>query len=412
MTNETAAPTHPSEFSAIPRNVPDHVPENLVYDFEHYADPAYADDPFAAFDTVARNAPPIFWSPLLGGFWVVTGFDDVTEVYRNNKLFSSAKIGVPEAVMPYKLMPLQNDPPDHLPLRLMLQPALSREKMEAWNPRIREISRDLFASFAARGECEFMSEFATYLPNRIFMALMGLPEDRFDELMSWERDLLHGETPEARYAGMRGIEDFVADHFLSRRSAPRKDDLTDVVVHGEMSGRKLNDDELKSVGFTLYIAGLDTVQSMLGWAFRHVAIHQDDQRAMRQDDTARLRGLEEILRLHGIVASGRTVFNDCEFRGVAMKQGDRILCTAAFGNRDPGRVPRGANSDITQRLNPHITFGAGPHQCLGMHLARNELDIVLQEAFAALGQFRLAAPPKAHAGGVFTITELQLRWDA
>jgi cytochrome P450 len=412
MTTEVAVPAHPSQFADIPRNVPDHVPAELVYEFEHYANPVYAINPFAQFDKVAQEAPPIFWSPLLGGFWVMTRFADVTEVYRNNTLFSSAQIGVPAAVMPYKLRPLQSDPPEHRPFRQLLEPALTRDKMEAWNPRIRQISRELFAAFAARGECEFIGDFAQYLPNRVFMALLGLPEERFEELMNWERALLHGTSPEERMAGMTAIEQFVADHFLARRGQPRQDDLTDVVAHGEINGRPLSDDELKSMGFMLYIAGLDTVQAMLGWAFRHLAIQQHDQRAMRQDDQARLRGIEEIFRLHGIVSSGRTVFKDCEFHGVQMKQGDRILCSAAFGNRDPERIARGGSSDISQKLNPHLTFGAGPHLCLGMHLARNELDIVFQEAFSALGQFSLAAPPKVHAGGVFGITELRLRWDS
>jgi len=406
-----AAQAHPSQFEDLPRVVPEHVPHGLVYEFEHYANPAYAQDPFRVFDEVAREAPPIFWSPLLGGFWVVTRFADVTEVYRNNTMFSSAQIGVPAAVMPYKLRPLQSDPPEHRPFRQLLEPALTREKMEAWNPRIREISRELFAGFAAAGRCEFISEFAQYLPNKVFMALLGLPEEGFDTFIAWERALLHGATPAERMAGMTAIEEFVADHFLARRLQPSRDDLTEVVARGELNGRRLSDDELKSVGFLLYIAGLDTVQAMLGWAFRHLATHQGNQRAMRADDGARLRGIEEILRLHGIVASGRTVIDDCEFHGVAMRRGDRVLCSAAFGNRDPNRIARGGESDISVKLNPHLTFGAGPHLCLGMHLARNELDIVIQEAFAALPQFRLAGPPKMHAGGVFGITELHLRWD-
>ncbi|WP_242129605.1 cytochrome P450 [Sphingobium sp. Sx8-8] len=411
MRKDAETLSHPSQFGTMERHVPDHVPADLVFDFEHYSDPTYALDPFGAFDRVARDAPPIFWSPLLGGFWVVTRFQDVFEVYRDNRLFSSAQIGVPAAVMPYKLRPLQSDPPEHKSFRRLLEPAFTRQQMQKWNPRIREISRELFATFRARGECEFIAEFARFLPNRVFMALLGLPEENFETFMRWERALLHGESAQDRMWGMHAIEDFVADHFLSRRGAARTDDLTDFVVHGELDGRLLDEEELKSVGFMLYIAGLDTVQAMLGWAFRHLAIRQDDQRAMRGSDEARARGMEEILRMHGIVASARTVFDDCEFCGVAMKKGDRILCSAAFGNRDPGRNLRGGDSDISVKLNPHMTFGAGPHLCLGMHLARNELDIVFQEAFSALPQFRLAKPARMHAGGVFGVTELQLRWD-
>jgi cytochrome P450 len=405
MATQAETPAHPSEFGDLPRHVPDHVPPGLVFDFEHYADPAYAVDPFAAFDRVAQAAPPIFWSPLLGGFWVVTRFDDVMEVYRDNRHFSSAHIGVPAAVMPYKLRPLQSDPPEHKSFRRMLEPAFTRQRMQIWNPRIRAIARDLFDGFRDKGQCDFIADFAQYLPNRVFMALLGLPEERFETFMRWERALLHGTTPQERAEGMHAIENFVGEHFLSRRSQPRRDDLTDVVAHGELDGRLLHDEELKSVGFMLYIAGLDTVQAMLGWAFRHLALHQDDQRAMRADDGARARGMEEILRLHGIVASGRTLFEDYDFRGVTMRKGDRVLCSAAFGNREKRQ-----DSDIAVKLNPHMTFGAGPHVCLGMHLARNELDIVFQEAFAALPQFRLAGPASMHAGGVFGITELPLCW--
>ena len=410
VTDDVDKPSHPAQFSELTWHVPAHVPEELVFEFEHYNDPAYAEDPFRVFDRVSNAAPPIFWSPLLGGFWVVTRFEDVFEVYRNNRLFSSAHIGVPASVMPYKLRPLQSDPPDHAPLRRMLAPAFTRPRMQEWNPRIRAISRELLRAFRDRGECEFISEFARYLPNRVFMALLGLPEERFETFMRWERALLHGTTPEERTEGMHAIEEFVAEHFLSRRNAPRRDDLTDVLVHGRIDGRQLDEDELKSVGFLLYIAGLDTVQAMTGWAFRHLAIHQQDQRAMRSSDEARLRGMEEILRLHGIVSSGRTLFTDCEFRGITMKKGDRVLVSAAFGNRDKRRLHRGGRSDISIERNVHMTFGMGPHTCIGKHLARNELDIAFQEAFAALPQFRLAAPAKVHAGGVFGVSELRLTW--
>lgn len=272
------------------RVVPDHVPSELVVEFEHYDDPAYADDPFAVFDRVAARAPPVFWSPLLGGFWVVTRYDDVFEVYRNNRLFSSAQIGVPAAVMPYKLRPLQSDPPEHKSYRRLLEPLFARGAMEALKPRISRISRELLDGFKHRGACEFIGEFARFLPNRVFMALLGLPEERFETLMAWERALLHGETPEVRFHGMRSIENFVAVHFVERRGAPRRDDLTDRIVHGELDGRPLTDDELKSVGFLIYIAGLDTVQAMMGWAYRHLALNQEDQWTMRASEGAGLGG--------------------------------------------------------------------------------------------------------------------------
>jgi cytochrome P450 len=312
--------------------------------------------------------------------------------------------------MPYALKPLQSDPPDHAKFRRILDPAFTKQKMEAWNPKIHEIARDLISAFKDKGHCEFISEFAQYLPNRIFMAMAGLPDDRFDEFMEWEKALLHGADPAARLWGMQSIENFVADHFLGRRGQPRRDDLTDVIAHAEIDGQRLSDEDIKSVGFLIYIAGLDTVQAMTGFAFLHLATHPGDQMAMRESDQARARGLEEILRLHGIVASGRTAVEDMEFKGVQMKAGDRILTFAGFGNRDPIKFSRGATPDVAAKLNPHLTFGAGPHLCLGMHLARNELNISMDEMFKALPPFSLQQPAVTRAGGVCGVDELHLTW--
>src|SRR5690606_10115592 len=106
-------------------HIPEHVPKDLVFPFEHHDFLASTGDPFTELDKVASAAPPIFFSPKLGGFWVVTRFSEVFEVYRNNKLFSSRHIGVPPSIVPYELIPLQADPPVHGPYRRLLEPAFT-----------------------------------------------------------------------------------------------------------------------------------------------------------------------------------------------------------------------------------------------------------------------------------------------
>lgn len=387
--------------------VPAHVPPEMVFSYNPYTDPMFEQDPFAAMANVKRAAPEIFFSPELEGFWCVTTYEDIREVMRNAEIFSSAIAGIPNKKRPVTLKPLQLDPPEHNIYRKLLAPLFTPQAMAAWEPRIRELARDLIAAFAKRGGCEFIEEFAAKLPNLVFAMLMGLPSDQLDTLLTWEKAMVRGSTQAEMDEAGRNVLNYITEHFAQRKSMPRQDDITSYLID-----QGLSDADLQSVGFLLYIAGLDTVQSMLGFIFLQLGRDMDFQSMLRASSEHHQTAIEEMLRLNSIVNPNRTLAADYEFRGVKMLKGDRIMCSGAFANVDPATFEGGAAPDPAREFNPHLTFGAGPHRCLGSHLARREIAIAIEEMNAALPTFKVDKdkPFSAGGGSVFYIGELHLKW--
>jgi cytochrome P450 len=198
MSQSTAASASDTRYGHVPSHVPSHVPAHLVHDFEHYEDPLFRSDPFAVVERTRSQTPDVFFSPRLGGFWVVASYELVREVYRNNELFSSRYIGVPAAEFPYVLMPLQLDPPAHMRYRNILNPMFAPRMVDQWEDGIRDICRSLINGFHHQRGCEFVDAFASKLPNRVFVSLMGLSEDELPTFLAWEHDLLHGTVGSGR----------------------------------------------------------------------------------------------------------------------------------------------------------------------------------------------------------------------
>lgn len=400
-----AAVDHGSKPSA---RAPAHVDPALIYDYDPYTDPRFKVDPFGTVEEIRQEVGKIFYSTRLGGFWVVTSYDDVREIMRNHELYSrSTSVGIPDKKRPVVLKPLQLDPPDHTYYRKLLNPIFSPAAVAVWEPNVRELTRSLIAAFAPKGKCEFISEFAAQLPNQVFATIMGFPIEQLDELLKWEKSMVHGKTQEEMDEAGAKVASYVREHFARRRKEPERSDITSYLL-----GTGLSDDDLQSIGFLLYIAGLDTVQSMLGFTFLHLAERLEFQARLREAPETLPVALEEILRVHSIVNNNRTVTRDHVFGGVEMKAGEKVLCSGAFGNIDPDVFEGGRQADPNREFNPHLTFGAGVHRCLGSHLARRELAIAIEEMNAALPTYRLAKDrrPLLSGGSVFTVLHMDLEW--
>lgn len=374
----------------------DTVPAELVVDFDVY-DPALAapKDVFQQRVQELAAVGPVVYSPHYGGHWVVTQYKEVAEVLRDPARFSS----YPNNLVPHgfgKFIPLEYDPPLHTVLRHALQPLFNPNRMNALEPQIRAIVTELIDGFAARGSAEYISEFAHELPARVFLALMGWPLQDAPMFTEATDTTLHGvpggteeESAAARAAAAARMMNYFGAVVTDRRN--RSVDASDVTasiinsyieIDGEV--RQFTDEELCNIFMLLLIAGLHTTQGSLAWGIIHLAAHPDQRATLVADPSLIPAAVEEVLRMEAAVSMGRQVVHDTELGGVQPRAGDQMLVMLAGANRDGREFDNPDDVQVSRTPNRHLSFGTGPHRCLGSHLARVELRIAFEELLRRL----------------------------
>jgi cytochrome P450 len=172
-------------------------------------------------------------------------------------------------------------------------------------------------------------------------------------------------------------------------------------------------DDMENYCVVLFIAGLDTVMNGMGFGFRHLAQDQALQGQLRANPRIIPEAAEELLRRYTFTVPPRKVARDLVFEGLQMKAGERVMLFLPAADLDPGEFPGSDRFDLTREKKAHIAFNAGPHRCLGSHLARVELQTLYEQMLARLPPFRLDEQhtPTFHGGHVIGVDTLWLAWD-
>ena len=308
-----------------PVAVPAHVPPSLVIHSDFFSDPGYAHDPFGV---VARQptGPRLFYSPthyVLPGCWVVTRAEDVRHVLQHPELFSNRGLTGFSALIDesWDLVPLELDPPEHTKFRNIVNPLFAPKEIAKLEAEVRGAAIGLIEKFAAASEVEFVSAFAQPFPVSVFLQLLGLPKEEMPQFLAWEFGLLKSFNLADRRAAAAGIAGYLRDKMRERRANPGSD-LISWAVQAEVDGQKLSDDVIIGICFLLYVGGLDTVASSLGFHYHYLATHPQLQAQLRADRSLIPAAIEEFLRLFSIVMNHRLVVCDTEIGGVQLKAGD------------------------------------------------------------------------------------------
>ncbi|HEX7852461.1 MAG TPA: cytochrome P450 [Sphingobium sp.] len=360
--------------------------------------PNTLDDPFSLTQNVLDQYPPLFWSPAANpavegpGMWVATRYEVIREVFQNTDHYSS------DGVYPYfrmmgedlRAIPISIDPPEHGKYRKLLEPWFSPKAVVALEPRIRAIVDKLIDGFVDKGECDVAYDFGRVYPVKVFMALMGFPEDMFEQFLAWSHPM-HFDTqnPAAMIGAAQGALNYMREFIAELHASPPNDGLASFIVRAEVEGRPLTDDEILGIIFFLWDGGMDTVAATSSLVFRRLAVDQGLQQIFRDNVGKMPVAIEEFLRMHPTVNTVRVAKVDHELEGQQVRKGDWVMCLAAAGNFDPEKFddPRSFRMDRAQNL--HMTFVAGPHRCLGINLARFELRIAFTEFLKRIPTFRL-----------------------
>ena len=408
---------------AVPK--PAHVPDSVVYDFDMFADPAYVADPHKRVLDLLENAPPIFWTPRYGGHWMFVSHSAVFDAARDTASFSNeilpqAKVKAMLAQMPPgsphipQAFPITLDPPEHAKYRMPLQRVFSPKTVEGLKGKIRAMAVELIDKIVGDGKCEFMSTVAEPLPVQVFLEMLGLPLDRMPEYRALVREHLSESEPDPKkgLARLMKVAAIMRDVVLDRRDNPR-DDIISMLWKIEIDGKPTTLEDLENFGVLLYIAGLDTVMNGIGHGVRHLAQDQALQAKLRAQPELIGEATEELLRRYTFTVPPRRVARDLEFHGIQFKEDERVMLLLAGADLDPKEFRNPEKFDLERENKTHIAFNAGPHRCLGSHLARVELQICYEELLKRVPPFRLDPSQQLsyHCGHVVGPASLHLVWD-
>jgi cytochrome P450 len=400
----------------IAADVPAHVPPELVFPYALSARKTVYINPHEELIPPIHELPPVFWvkDVYVGatGGWVVRRADELRTVYsdcvnfikRGNTGFA-AMIGESWDIIPTEL-----DPPRHTAFRNVLNPIFTPKRMAELDEKVRQRAREFIARFKDRGECDFVEEFAVPFPVSIFLELLGLPQENMKQFLQWEYELLHTPDMQERGRGTLAVKAYLLEAIAERKKKPT-DDLISNALRLEVDGRKWTDEEIFGHCFNLYIGGLDTVSSNMGLHFRHLATRPEHQRELREHPDRIPIALEELLRAYAAVTTNRIVDREIEIGGVKMQPGDKVAMATPLAARDPEAYDK-PNEVRFDRRPAHLTFGFGPHRCLGVHLARRELQVALQEVLTAIPEFHIRDGFNVpfYVGNILHVESLPLVW--
>ena len=369
----------------------------------------------------ARELPHFYNTYEGGGYWVFTRHDAVKDIYKTPELFSSESITPWEPDPIYRFVPTQVDQPEHIKYRRILNPWFSPKAMESARPVMEQICRDLIDPIVPRGECEFIEDFALLFPTAAFLSVIGVPVSYTQQFAKWVDDFFggFGGDPAGADNMARALAEmrvFWTEQLDNRRGQELVEgDLFSYLLHQEIDGKPIDDDTMLDMCTVLTLAGLDTTRAELGYMFHHLALNpQDRQRLIDEPEIIPL-AVEETLRYYTIIfGDGRKVTRDTEFHGVQLKKGDMVYALVSGANRDPRHWDRADEFVIDREKNNHFGFASGPHRCLGMHLARREMAVAVQEWLKVVPNFELVddGPLLERGGGaMMALDRLRLKWE-
>jgi len=368
----------------------------------HIMDPHFYLDPHPHF-TWMREHAPVYWDETSpdGGIWGVTLHEDIMLCSKTPEIFCSSESSRPERDSKIPSM-INLDDPDHKRRRNLVNRGFTKQRVEAHEPKIREICRELIDKVLPKGKCEFVREIAAPLPMIMIGDLLGVePEDR-DKLLRWSDEMLGGGA--ARHLPkdqQRAHQAKVALEYIQyaqaviadRRKHPR-DDLMSILVRAEIGGDALAEDEIIQESLLILVGGDETTRHVITGGMLAL-IQNPDQRRMLQRDPSKIAvAVEELLRwVTPIQNMNRTATRDTELRGQKIAKGDRLLLLYPSANRDARVFADPFRLDVTRNPNHHVAFGGpGTHFCLGASLARLELRVMFEELLARMPDLTLAQP--------------------
>ncbi|WP_417515074.1 cytochrome P450 [Minwuia sp.] len=357
-----------------------------------------------------RDKCPIAHTERMEGSWLPTKFEDLQAFVGMVPALSSKD---PIVVPPMDISdeergadggapPITADPPQQNAYRRAILPFFTVKAVAKHRQFTEDLCHDLINRFHNTGKADAAADYAQQIPPRVIGHMLGIDPNRTDEFTQWVRNVLEfGLTDiDLRMKYRVVIRDFFFETVADRRKNMGDEDLISKLILSEVDGRKLDDNQIVSMCNLLLVAGIDTTWSSIGAALWHFAAHEDDRKRLSADHSLFPTAIEEMLRYYAPVTMARVATEDIEYKGVTIKEGDKVLMNFPGACHDPDMFEDADKVVIDRQKNRHIAFGAGIHRCAGSNLARMEMDVALRVWFERMPEFELSDPEKVTwAGG-------------
>jgi cytochrome P450 family 142 subfamily A polypeptide 1 len=339
----------------------------------------------------ARRHDPVHWDDA-GGVWGVTRYDDVMTVSRHPELFSNAG-GIRPDTGPTPML-IDMDNPAHAKRRKLVNSAFTPNSVRRRAERITATADRLIDRVCERGACDFVWDLAAWLPLIVIGESLGVDAADHPTLLQWSDDLLSGlDGGEGSVEKMTEVfleyEAYARRLIADRRAAPTED-LLSTLVHAEVDGDRLSDDELIFDSLLILIGGDETTRHVISGGVYQLLVHREQWEELRANRDLVSSATEEMLRwVSPIKNMARTATEDTELGGKAIAAGQKLLLLYPSANRDDSHFADPDTFDIRRQPNDHLAFGFGPHVCMGSNLARLEITTILDRILTRLPDLAL-----------------------
>jgi cytochrome P450 len=377
--------------------------------------PAARQDAFARLR--ALPGPAFFVEPDFplstpgAGYYAFVRHADVTEASRHPELFSSGRGATSIADLPpefneYFGSMISMDDPRHARLRRIVSRAFTPKMIRQFEENVQQAAAAIVDDLLATGPCDFVAQVSARLPLKIICDMMGIGDEHYEMVLRNTNIILSGSDPEFVSRDLdeaitqiltagQDLASLVTDLAAVRQEHPA-DDLTTALATANLDGEQLTPAELASFFILLVVAGNETTRTAISHALTLLTDYPDQRALLLADLDGRIGGaVEEIVRyVSPVIWMRRSVTRDCTLNGHEFREGDKALLYYWSANRDETVFADPDRFDISRSPNPHVGFGgAGPHFCLGAHLARREITAMLRELMRRVPTIRAAGEP-------------------
>ncbi len=354
----------------------------------------WGDNPHEGLAWLRKNKPVCF--DEAAGVWGITRYAHIREISKNTDDFSSAG-GIRPESGPVPMM-IEMDDPAHWKRRKLVNRGFTPQRVRDLKSRITEIVDSLIDGIEGNERCDFVWDIAAWLPLIVIGDALGAEQRHHADLLRWSDDLMRGlgaSDPELLVKMSAAFEEYRAYliEIIEDRRDTAREDIISVLVHAELDGDRLDDDELTFETLLILIGGDETTRHVITGGAYQLLTERERWVRLRSDRSLLPTAVEEMLRwVTPIKNMARTATKDIDFHGEKIRQGQKLVLLYPSANRDEDQFPDPFSFDIERSPNDHVAFGLGTHFCLGASLARLELHVLFDRVLDRLPDLRLLEP--------------------